>query len=344
MRRAVFRVILVAAVAGATCGHAAPSRSGNGDPWERFNRRAFAINQALDRVLIRPLALLAHGLTPGPIGMALHNVISTLREPVVVVNDLLQMRPRKAAASVARLAINLTVGLLGTIDMATRVGVPYHPNGFGDTLGRYGVGPGPYVFLPLLGPSDVRDLFGASVDVVSTPLFYIAYPYKTDSNVTVAVVGGLATRGEADSDLEALMSDAADPYATLRSTYLQSRQGEIDDKQVLPALPDMGDPAPPPATTPSPSAANDLAGVPGPNAGVRLDRAQAFEALPDQEGRDADGQVAAALEQGQGQGKVGTEAEEGAEQGVGALLDADAHGGDEGGAAHRADQALDGQD
>jgi phospholipid-binding lipoprotein MlaA len=253
---------------------------------------------------------------------------------VVVVNDLLQMRPAKAAASVARLAINLTAGLLGTIDMATRVGVPYHPNGFGDTLGRYGVGPGPYIFLPLLGPSDVRDLFGAGVDVASTPLFYIAYPYKTDSNITVAAVGGLATRAEADSDLTALMSDAADPYATLRSTYLQSRQGEIDDKQVLPALPDMGDPA----TPPTPSAANGLV------ADVRLDHAQAFETLPDQQGRDADGQVAAALEQGQGQGKIGSEAEEGAEQDVGALLDADAHGGDEGGAAHRADQALDGQD
>ncbi len=339
MRATAFAAMAVAlALAGATSAqsqqpgpHSRPAADVRGDPWERLNRRGFAINQSLDRILIRPLSIVARGLTPGPIGVALHNFLANLHEPVVFLNDLLQIRPRQAAASLARLVINSTVGLAGIIDVATHVGVPPHPNGFGDTLGRYGVGPGPYVFLPFLGPSDVRDLLGSGVDVVSTPLFYIYYPYKTDVGVTLAAIGGLDTRAEADEDLKTLLDNAADPYATLRSTYLQMRQGEIDEGRASVPLPPLDDPEPgsvEPAERSSPDAGN---------------QSPTLDGLPDDQGGRADYQVSRPLDQRQGDGELWAQAKEGPDDSIGALLDADPHGGEDSRAASGADQALDGQ-
>lgn len=258
MRRAIVPLILQALLASAALPvYAASSPPGrehprNPDPFERFNRAGFALNQALDKAFIRPLSLLSHGLTPGPIGLAIRNFLSNLGEPVVILNDVLQVHPARAAKTSVRFVVNSSVGLLGAIDVAKHIGIRFHPNGFGDTLGRYGVGPGPYLFLPLLGPSDVRDLVGAGVDSVSTPLFWAEYNYKTEIDVSLGLAGGLSARSEADADLKALLSDAADPYATLRSTYLQDRQGEIADKHTLPPLPDIGDSDP---ATPAPAAA-----------------------------------------------------------------------------------------
>jgi len=327
------------ALAGATAAQAdqgggrPPARTSfTGDPWERLNRRGFAINQGLDRLIVRPLSILAKGLTPGAVGDGLHNFLANLHEPVVFINDILQIRPRKAAASLARMLVNSTVGVVGVIDVATRIGVPPHPNGFGDTLGRYGVGAGPYLFLPLLGPSDVRDLFGSGADVVSSPLFYIQYPYKAEVGVTLAVVGGLDARAEADSDLQTLLGDAADPYATLRSTYLQMRQGEIDEGRAPGALPPLDDPGSgsvEPGESPSPDPVN---------------QPSALNGLPDDQGGRADNQVSGPLEQRHGDGEFWTEAKEGPDDRIGGLLDPDAHGGEDGRAAGRADQALDGQD
>jgi phospholipid-binding lipoprotein MlaA len=272
VRRAILPVLLPVLLCGAALpamsapGHPAARPAHNPDPFERFNRAGFALNQALDKALIRPFALLSRGLTPGPIGHAIRNFLSNLGEPVVILNDVLQVRPVRAVKTSVRLVVNTTVGLLGAIDVAQHIGIRFHPNGFGDTLGRYGVGPGPYLFLPLLGPSDVRDLVGAGVDSVSTPLFWAEYNYKTEIDVSLGLAGGLSQRSEADADLKALLSDAADPYATLRSTYLQDRQGEIDEKHTLPPLPDIGDPEP---ATPPPAAsaeATPAVRVPEPDA------------------------------------------------------------------------------
>lgn len=258
MRRPVLSAaltILLLAPAAARAGTPHPPSSGApGDPWERANRRIFALNQQLDRALIRPLSRLASGLTPGPLGRAIHNFVVNLKEPVVIVNDLLQIRPGPAVRSAFRLVVNSTVGVLGAIDVAHALGDPAHKNGFGDTLGRWGAGPGPYLVVPVLGPSTVRDLFGSVVDDATVPIQTIDFPYRTEVDITVSIVGGLNERSDFDRDLDALLSGAADPYASLRSSYLQSREAEIRGDKALPPLPDIEDAAPAPAGSPPPDA------------------------------------------------------------------------------------------
>lgn len=313
MRRLIAAVFVFAAAGSANANATALAR--NPDPYERFNRGNYALNARLDKFLIRPLSRLSSGLTPGPIGLAIQNVLRTLNEPVVILNDLLQLRPARAAKTAGRLFVNVTVGLLGTVDVAKKLGAPYHPNGFGDTLGRYGVKPGPYLYLPVLGPSDVRDLFGGGVDIVSTPIFFVRYAYKNDVLLTLNVVGGLNQRATVDDELKALLSDAADPYATLRSTYLQARQGEIDGGQTPSALPDIGSPGAdagaPPALPPIESEPSAPAAPPSGlgETGLPAEKADPLHALPDQKGGNSDDQVPRPLQQGQGEGEVGAETE-----------------------------------
>lgn len=315
MRRSIFAVILVATACvsvGVAAASAAPRPANTAaDPWERLNRRGYAINQFLDRVLIRPAAMLYRALTPGPIGKGLHNAVTNLGEPLVFINDVLQLRFKKAASATVRFVFNSTLGLGGLIDVVGRDGIPHHPSTFGDTLGRYGVGPGPYLFIPVLGPSTVRDLLGGGVDTAADPIHWAIYPYRTAIGVGSAVAGGLDTRAAAEEQLNAILGDAADPYATLRSVYLQYRQSEIDDARGAPSLPPLpeiddsaapADPSlpPPEEISPkpgmgvSPSAATQ---VPAPSTASRsfssngggevvvqpaFEQAVAFERLPDQ--------------------------------------------------------------
>ena len=294
MRRSIFAVILVAVASGAAfSGAAAAAAPAAGDPWEGLNRRGYAINRFLDKLIIRPAAMIYKALTPGPIGKGLHNLVVNLGEPLVVINDVLQARPARAASATVRFAFNSTFGLAGLIDLAGRAGFAHHDSSFGDTLGRYGMKPGPYLFIPLIGPSTVRDLVGAGVDAAVDPVHFVNYRYRTEISTSTTVVGGLDTRAGADEDLKAILADAADPYATLRSVYLQYRQGEIDGVRggaKLPPLPDLDEPAPPTSTPPSAEKAapapprGALIDVPGEVVALRPspDQAAALEGLPDQ--------------------------------------------------------------
>jgi phospholipid-binding lipoprotein MlaA len=223
------------------------------DPWEKFNRRMFALNQRVDRIILIPLSRLASGLTPGPIGRAIHNFVVNLNEPVVVANDLLQARPGPAIRSAFRLVINTTIGGLGVLDVAKALGDPHHENGFGDTLGRWGAMPGPYLVLPVLGPSTIRDMLGSIADDATLPLHVINYPYRLEVDITVSIVGGLNQRSELGPQYDALLAGAADPYATLRSSYLQAREAQIRGDKALPPLPDIEEVAPPPPLSPGAS-------------------------------------------------------------------------------------------
>lgn len=229
-----------------------------GDPYEHFNRKSFALSMKLDHNIIGPVARLSRGLTPGPLVRVIHNIIVNLTEPQVIINDLLQIRPQRAIEAITRVVVNTTFGLGGAIDVAAGAGLRYHPNGFGDTLGHYGVKPGPYLYVPVLGPSDLRDLFGSGVDQVSSPIVWIDFPYRTPINLSLGIAGGLQQRANAGPQLEALLSSAADPYATLRSTYLQARAAQIRGEAVLPPLPDIEGPgeAAPSTNTPQPPPAD----------------------------------------------------------------------------------------
>jgi phospholipid-binding lipoprotein MlaA len=222
-------------------GAAAPAATAPEDPYEASNRSVYAAQSSLDRSIFLPLAKLYHFLTPGPIGRGIHNVLSNLGEPVININDVLQGRFKQATHDTLRLTANTTAGWLGLMDVATPGGLPHHDNDFGLTLGRWGVGPGPYLYLPLVGPSTVRDLVGAGADVAIDPLNFIDYPDRVTVAVTKTIVGGLDTRVQVQGQLDAILGDAEDPYATLRSVYLQSREAAIRGDDAPPALAPLDD-------------------------------------------------------------------------------------------------------
>ncbi len=227
----------------------------NPDPWEGLNRTLFGIFQKLDPVLLRPPAVFYKHATPRPIRTGLRNAFSNLREPVIFINDMVQFHFIDAGTTLGRLSLNSTVGLAGLFDPATAVGLPFHENGFGTTMGRYGAPPGPYIFIPVLGPSDVRDVIGNGLDALSDPLTWIRFTGRWELNAGRVVISGLDQRANADAQLKQINSMATDPYATIRSLYLQNRKAQISGGQInVDSLPSFGD---------EPEAAPNQATIPG---------------------------------------------------------------------------------
>ena len=204
-------------------------RHAPGDPLEKFNRHMYAIHQSLDRAVLRPAAMGYKHAIPSPVRGGVRHFFSNLGEPVVFVNFVLQFKMQSAARTAVRFIINSTIGVGGLVDVAkgSAFELPHLPNGFGDTLGYYGVKTGPYLFLPLVGPTDFRDLLGSQADGFFLPVV-VGRPFdRLEYAIPKAVLTGLDARAEYDADLKALLDDALDPYATLRSVYLQDRAGEI---------------------------------------------------------------------------------------------------------------------
>ncbi len=225
----------------------------NPDPWESLNRKVFAGFQSADRVAIRPAAIFYSRATPKPLQTGLRNAFRNLHEPIVFVNDVFQMRLQNAGVTLGRLALNSTVGVAGLFDPATGAGLPYHNNGFGTTLGRYGVPPGPYLFTA--GPSDLRDTIGSGVDILTDPFTWINFHGRLEFGVGRGLVSVLDDRAQADPQLKALNAMSTDEYASLRSLYLQNRAAEISGGQVnVNDLPSFGD---------EPSGPPNRAGTPG---------------------------------------------------------------------------------
>jgi phospholipid-binding lipoprotein MlaA len=229
------------------------ARSAPDDPWEHSNRRFFAIEESLDRHLFGPVSS-SYGKSPWFFRDGLRNFSHNLNEPVVFVNDLLQVRPVQAARTLTRFVLNSTVGIAGIVDVAKQNHLRYRENSFGTTLGRWGVGPGPYIFLPLVGPTTLRDGFGSLADIGLNPLNYIKYPDRTEIGIATTIIAGLSDRTDAQQDIQTIRQTSTDPYATLRSFYLQKRAAEIAGKSIsIDALPDFDTPAPPTPTPTPPS-------------------------------------------------------------------------------------------
>ncbi|MEG3178065.1 VacJ family lipoprotein [Sphingomonas sp. RB3P16] len=220
----------VAAPSAPAVAEAKPRRHhAKGDPLEGFNRTMFSIHQFLDRIAFRPLAMVYKAVFPKPIRTGLRHIFSNVGEPLVFANDMLQLKPKRAIKTAGRFLVNSTVGIGGILDVAkTRdFNLPHHDNNFGNTLGHYGVRPGPYIFLPLVGPSDLRD-FGAGIAQGQTYAFTIGTPFdRAEYRVSEVVLTGLDLRVESDGALKALLGGAVDPYATLRSAYLQDRAASV---------------------------------------------------------------------------------------------------------------------
>lgn len=199
------------------------------DPLEPTNRVVYEINDGLDKVVLRPLAQGYREVVPPPVREGVHNLLTNMGTPVVFLNDVLQNKPKRAEDSFMRFLINTTLGIGGLIDVAKDMGYPYHDNGFGTTLALWGASEGPFLFLPILGPSNPRDLAGFGVDMVSDPWFWVGSGLgKRIFDWSRAGLSAVDTRERLLDDIDNIKKTALDPYATFRSLYRQRRNAEIE--------------------------------------------------------------------------------------------------------------------
>lgn len=225
-------VMLLAAVLLGGCAarapHVVPEEN---DPWEPFNRKMFWFNDKLDVHVLEPAAKGWNFIFPRPVQRSVNNFFTNIRFPVVAMNDLLQGKVRASAVDVGRFGINSTVGVLGFFDPAAHWGLEGHDEDFGQTLGVWGLGPGPYLVLPVIGPSDVRDGIGLGVDTVfSVTPFFIEWFWTTGARV----IDVINFRAMILEEVRTAREAAIDYYAFVRSAYFQRREALIEDRTTGP--------------------------------------------------------------------------------------------------------------
>lgn len=211
-----------------------------GDPMLQLNADSYEVVQDVDEALVGPVAMAYKDAIPKPLRHGLRNFLRNLTEPIVALNFLLQLKPGKAAETVGRFAVNTTIGIGGLFDVAKRdpIKLPYRRNGFANTLGYYGVEPGAYLFLPLIGPTTIRDLFGGTVDGLLLPTVVGAPFNDIKFTLPAATLSALQGRIQIDEQLNALRNQSNDPYIDARDFYLKRRQAEIDALKGRVAYPD----------------------------------------------------------------------------------------------------------
>ena len=200
------------------------------DPLEGANIQSYEAVQAVDRAIVAPVAMGYKHAVPKPIRHGISNFINNLDEPVVALNYLLQLKPGKAAETLGRFAINSTIGLGGLIDVAKKkpFNLPRRYNGLANTLGFYGIGPGPFLFLPGIGPTTVRDLIGRVVDFSLVPRVVGPPLTRTEVSITKATLSAIGDRIDDDARIRELRDHTEDGYGSIRKFYLDRRQREID--------------------------------------------------------------------------------------------------------------------
>ncbi|MDB5374180.1 MAG: Phospholipid-binding lipoprotein MlaA [Belnapia sp.] len=199
------------------------------DPGEPANRQLYAVHQGIDKYLLRPVAVGYRAVVPEPIRIGVRNVLGNLRTPVILANDMLQGEPRRAGDTLGRFVINTTLGIGGIFDVAGKhFGVPGHTEDYGQTLAVWGVGEGPYIFVPVIGPSNPRDLVGFGLGILADPLTWFGQGVVVDA-LTYSRTGATVvdTREALIAPLDDLERSSIDSYATLRSVYRQRRAAEI---------------------------------------------------------------------------------------------------------------------
>ena len=236
------------------------------DPVQSLNKVSFETIESVDKAVIGPVMHVYRDGIPHPVRQGLHNFFFNLTEPVNALNHVLQLHPGRALQTLARFGINSTIGIGGLLDVAQNkpFNIHYRPNGFGNTLGYWGIGPGPYLFLPLVGPTSVRDLIGSLLDQAAVPFAIkpLKNPYYV---VTAGVITELDYRVDIDAGVERVRK-TSNVYASYRKAYFESRFEEIEALHgrgplakgevgqppfVRPLYPEE---APKPALTPAPAA------------------------------------------------------------------------------------------
>lgn len=233
----------LAATAAATVLAGCATSGNPKDPIEGYNRAMFSFNETVDKAVIKPVAQGYNYVTPQPVQTGVSNFFGNLADIWTSVNNLLQGKPGDALSDAGRVLINSTVGILGLFDVATPMGLEKHEEDFGQTLGRWGVGDGAYVVLPILGPRTVRDTVGLAADIYTDPV-RDADAHRGYRNTAIAL-RAIDTRADLLKAEDALEAAALDKYAYVRDAYLQHRRSAIydgnpprqADDAALPSLP-----------------------------------------------------------------------------------------------------------
>ena len=237
----------------------------NNDPLEPLNRQILDLNLFIDRILLKPVTKIYIALVPEDGRDALRRALDNMKEPVVVINNVLQGEPRRAGTAAGRFVVNSTIGLAGLLDVAKKIGLDKQTGDFGQTLFVWGLPEGPYLILPLLGPSNPRDAVGMGVDAYADPFSFLATAKDLDEiEISRFILGGIDERARVIDVLDDLQKNSLDFYAQLRSLAQQRRAAELrhgaapapaanfyDDPSKAPPTPNAA-PAPTPASAPSP--------------------------------------------------------------------------------------------
>jgi len=243
MRRAckIGWVVVVLALLQA-CASTSPVAGGKPDardPWEDMNRKVFAFNEKLDQAVMRPVAQAYVDVVPSFMRAGVRNFLSNLGDVWTAVNATLQFKGQAAVETIMRLAVNSTFGFYGVLDIATQAGIPKHKEDLGQTLGHWSIQPGPYLVLPVLGPSTLRDTAGMSVDVSPSQYFSDS---KTRTGLTL--LSATESRARLLNVGETVRAASLDPYSFVREGWLQKRQSDVYDGNP-PSTFDYADPAAP---------------------------------------------------------------------------------------------------
>ena len=217
------------------------------DCFESLNRGTFALNQGLDKVIFEPVAK-AYRSLPSPVRTGTSNALDNLSSLITVPNNILQGEFKKAGINTGRFVINTTVGILGIFDVAKKMDFPeYQKEDYGQTFGKWGIGAGCYVVLPVLGPSTVRDTAGSFMNVVGGDPWYNASvngnnEYLSDTMfMTTKILSGIDFRAKNLDSIDNLEKNSLDFYASVRSLYLQNRQRKISNSSKITETMDDGD-------------------------------------------------------------------------------------------------------
>jgi len=199
------------------------------DPLEKLNSKSYEVIQSVDKAIIAPVAFAYEKAVPRPIRSGLRNFLHNLGEPIVFLNFMLQLKPGKAAETLGRFVINTAIGGAGLVDIAKRkpFNLPYRYNGFANTLGYYGVKPGPYFYLPLVGSTTLRDFIGNRLDQLILPMALGGLFTRPEFVIPVVSLNQLNSRIEFNDELSKIRA-TWDPYVAARNYYLRKRQAEID--------------------------------------------------------------------------------------------------------------------
>lgn len=211
------------------CATLPPGERDPRDPWERFNRSTYRFNDALDRGVARPVAKAYTKVTPAPVRTGVSNFFRNLNSATVIVNNLLQLKPKAFVTETARLVVNTTLGIGGLFDPASQMGLPAGDEDFGQTLGRWGVNSGPYLVLPFLGPSSARDTVGLVGDQFTDPKYYLVNDIWVNAGLTV---GSLIDTRASLLGTDEVLQEAFDPYVFMRNAFLQRREFQVKDGNV----------------------------------------------------------------------------------------------------------------